>query len=102
MVAYERHDEPWEEPPTKKRRFFASEEDILGDNQAPPHDQISTQAADALSNVEPVDNHEPHSSPRERTAGFDRSLLETFIGETLSKQTVHKLRELAGDDIEKG
>lgn len=102
MVAYEHIDEPWEEPPTKKRRFFISEEDTPVRVQSPPQQHVSTPAADALSEVETVNNHVLQSSSPERLAGFDQSLLETFIGETLSRETVQRLRELAGDDIEKG
>ncbi|KAI4185105.1 MAG: hypothetical protein LQ346_005982 [Caloplaca aetnensis] len=94
--------------PRKKRRFFV-------EDSPPPEDKISAQQPNNEAIVS-VDNLRPASSStdgatkevasdgfagRETQVGFDKSLFESFVGQEVASTVLDRLRELAGDDMER-
>lgn len=109
MVAYNDVDEPWEEPPAKKRRFFAEASPEPSAALAPvPSTDVTLETNDATGSppLSSDDGAMNSSALREASpsgqAGFDEDLLETFIGEKVSRETVQRLRDMAGGDMERG
>ncbi|KAL8908168.1 MAG: hypothetical protein Q9207_000991 [Kuettlingeria erythrocarpa] len=94
--------------PRKKRKFFV-------EDSPPPEGKISAQQSDHEA-VGSVDNQRPASSStdgatkevdpdgragQEAQTGFDRSLFESFVGQEVASTVFDRLRELAGDDMER-
>ena len=80
------------ERPSKKRRFF------VDDFNSPPP---SSTPEDALSDAATPPNLSTCATTR-TTDGFDVELLRDVIGEELSLDTVQKLQELSGGNVERG
>ncbi|KAL8916681.1 MAG: hypothetical protein Q9208_008381 [Pyrenodesmia sp. 3 TL-2023] len=94
--------------PRKKRRFFV-------EDSPPPEDTVSPQQPNQEATVS-VDNQRPASSSTNGAAkgavpdgfagqgaqiGFDKSLFESFVGQEVASTAFDRLRELAGDDMER-
>jgi len=79
---------------SKKRRFFTE------DSPEKLVDQENTPTASSPL----CDNHEPATSNEttSTTPGFDADLLESLVGEKLEQDVIQRLRELSGDNIERG
>jgi hypothetical protein len=79
---------------SKKRRFFAE------DSPEKLVEQENTLAASS-----PLHHDTNPFAQNEATAGssgFDADLLESLVGEKLEQDVVQRLRELSGDNIERG
>ena len=102
--------------PAKKRRFFAEDSPELA--SPPPHpDTIHEQADTPLtthtsgsladdprvssSQTEPDSPTRDASTTKSHSEGFDTNLLESFVGEKLENGVLKRLREMAGDNIER-
>jgi len=84
-----------EERPAKKRRFFV--EDSPGpelDNTPNPEPS----RPDAL----PENDLRTDRDDKSAAEGFDINLLSSFVGESLPEVTVHRLKELSGNDLQRG
>lgn len=105
------------EPPRKKRRFFTDdppEEEALG-NLPPldpdaypyrvPRPSSNTPILDDSANPLQTEskNGEQNSYKPESNgeSSFDKQLFESFVGGTVSDETIQKLREVAGDNMER-
>ncbi|KAK3990154.1 DNA repair protein rad5 [Cladorrhinum sp. PSN332] len=68
------------EPPSKKRRFFASEVPSIDDVSAPP------------SSV---------TAPAATTSTFDRATFEAFVGENVSPDAIAVIQDYCGSDLDR-
>jgi DNA repair protein RAD5 len=84
-----------EERPTKKRRFFV-------EDSPSPESKDAQSPEPLLSDALP--ETDPHSSQGEEpiSEGFDIDLLSSFVGEQLPDDTVQRLKELSGNDLQRG
>ena len=90
-------------PPAKKRRFFvedpsspegdARSESLVDGNGDAKHNEESTR-----DHVDAINADGNSNEP----VTFNAELLESFVGEKLSPDTVSRLRELSSDNIERG
>ncbi|KAL8754587.1 MAG: hypothetical protein Q9184_005066 [Pyrenodesmia sp. 2 TL-2023] len=95
--------------PRKKRRFFV-------EDSPPPEDKLSVQQPHHEASSVSVDDQRPSSSStngatngvapagftrHEAPIGFDKSLFESFVGQEVASTVFDRLRELAGDDMER-
>jgi len=91
-----------EERPAKKRRFFVDDSPVV--DRTLSEEPSATDEANAF----PEAPSAPSTAPQQRGVGdvtseaFDGDLLENFLGEHLPYSTVQRLKELSGDDIERG
>ena len=81
---------------TKKRRFFAEDSPEKPANQ---HDSPGT-SSPLRNNTETTTSDKATATAV--TSGFDANLLENLVGETLEQDVIQRLRELSGDNIERG
>ena len=106
-----------EERPLKKRRFFADESPVAEKTSWP---EPSLPNGDVLSEKSPntparqntpskflsgssqtgADAAHEHE-PIEETGGFDKQLFESFVGEEVPPDVMQRLREAAGDSMER-
>ena len=88
--------------PKKKRRFFA--EDIPPPEEVSPTHGWTTESAEEPVSAKIVYsngfNSHDAQSPQSR-AGFNKSLFENFVGHEVASTDVERLREVAGDNIER-
>ena len=109
-----------EHRPRKKRRFFVDDPPTPPDitlpvdvplqeanafpdathstntqERSPKHAHISSSQTDASTYVNGTD------TARESNNGFNKELLESIIGKTVSYETAERLRDMAGSDIER-
>lgn len=100
-----------EQPPLKKRRFFAEEsssgnQDVLFD-QLPPHNTNATEDnyIDAASNLS-----SPSDAPIQDyvgipsvlvPAGFEKEIFENFVGEKVSTDVIKRLQEASENNMER-
>lgn len=100
--------------PRKKRRFFVEDssppEEKLASQQPEdedaaertpiphPHTEQSTSSSSdgAVNGICPHGPTHPQSQ-----SSFDKSLFESFVGESVAPTVIDRLREIAGDDIER-
>lgn len=103
-----------DERPAKKRRFFV-EESPIADRTLNPEPSLPDEI-DALPETvpdietprwDPDDGDEAH--PGEHNAqdgdaagGFDTELFASVVGEELPASTIQRLRELSGNDMQRG
>lgn len=91
-----------EEPPFKKRRFFADKSNFLEDEASLPDETelFSTPAdsSDLNGSLALRDSDGANESAR---AGFDAASLEAFIGEKISVEDIEILRDASGNDLER-
>ena len=102
--------------PAKKRRFFVEGSPDSASPCFPPdttNEQadtpLTTHTTESLADGPRVSSSqtEPDSPIRNDSRdnthgeGFDANLLESFVGEKLEKEVLQRLRELAGDNIER-
>ena len=103
-----------EDRPAKKRRFFAEPDPRLSSpvqlHQASsnasvntsPSDTASTQGQGRSSETDLVDLEEDADHAVEAIEnGFDRKTFAAFVGEDIPEGTLSRLREAAGDDMER-
>jgi DNA repair protein RAD5 len=91
-----------EQRPAKKRRFFVED--------SPVHDSSLNAEPSLPDEVDALpEAHQSHGEGEEQgheenltSNGFDVDLLSSFVGESLPGETVSKLRELSGGDIQRG
>lgn len=109
MVAYSDVDEPWEEPPAKKRRFFAESSPEPSNAAAPVSSTDATLEINDATGSPPLSSNDEaaissalREAPSPDHAGFDEDLLESFIGEKVPRETVQRLRDMADGDMERG
>jgi len=79
---------------SKKRRFFTED---------PPEKLVDQENTPVASS--PIHNDAGTAAQNEATAatsGFDADLLESLVGEKLEQDVIQRLRELSGDNIERG
>ncbi|KAI4272441.1 MAG: hypothetical protein L6R38_006604 [Xanthoria sp. 2 TBL-2021] len=88
--------------PRKKKRFFV--EDTPPPEENPPIAVRNNESTERPLSAEVVYTNSsfPHDAqePRSQT-GFDKSLFESFVGHEVASADVERLRELAGDNIER-
>ena len=79
---------------TKKRRFFAedSSEKLAGKEDTPTASSPLRDSKEITTSDEAAGN----------TSEFDANLLESLVGEKLEQHVIQRLRELSGDNIERG
>jgi DNA repair protein RAD5 len=105
-----------EGPPAKKRRFFTEKSDQLNSSlsEEPTFlDELDAFPAEAKNEGGgPADSSNPsnsqngHNSPHalvadQQSSGFDQSTFESFVGQEVLPDVMQKLREAAGDDMER-
>ena len=100
--------------PTKKRRFFVedspSDDATLTATPSLPDEirvdscvKSNATGSDSRSGSETNGNTEP--APDEAgtvSEGFDLNLFHSIVGENVSDHTIEKLRQICGDDIQRG
>ena len=108
-----------QERPHKKRRFFIDESPIV---EKTPYLETSTSNGDVLSEESPntptrqnspgkvqsVSSHpnfNPHGEDaamaKEQTSSFDQQMFESFVGEEVPADVMQRLKETAGDSMER-
>ncbi|KAI4243384.1 MAG: hypothetical protein L6R40_003556 [Gallowayella cf. fulva] len=88
--------------PRKKRRFFVEDSPPLEENPASQLPHESLQADTTLSTDNPTNGSNYHSLQASQSqAGFDKSLFESFIGEEVASTVIERLRNVAGDNMER-
>lgn len=105
-----------DQPPAKKRRFFVeqspiSEQVLRGESGLPDQSDVlvntpslsTTEGRDSTSADIPVE-HYGEANGREPPPGgrFDEEIFQTVTGEKLDSEMARRLREAAGDDMERG
>lgn len=91
-----------EQRPAKKRRFFV--EDSPVHDGSPNAEPCLPDKVDALPEID-RSHGEGQEQGHERNLtsnGFDVDLLSSFVGEELPEETVSRLKELSGGDIQRG
>jgi DNA repair protein RAD5 len=84
-----------EERPTKKRRFFVED--------SPDSESKDTRSPEPpLSDALPDTHLQASQGDKPISEGFDIDLLSSFIGEHLPEETVQRLKELSGNDLQRG
>lgn len=76
-----------DERPAKKRRFFVEDEPV----------QEPSSPDDVLPASAEQDNIQNASTP-----GFDADLFASFVGESVPEDTLKRLQEASGNDIQRG
>jgi DNA repair protein RAD5 len=91
--------------PAKKRRFFAddfpsAEQSMVSDGQSPtPPAQDTSSEENSPGPIETI----PKSTDSGTTdTGFDKSLLEAVVGDSISDSLAARLKQLSNGDIERG
>ncbi|KAL8651611.1 MAG: hypothetical protein Q9226_004628 [Calogaya cf. arnoldii] len=88
--------------PRKKKRFFV-------EDTPPPEDTPAIAGGTTESTEKPISAHIVYTNgsvshdaqePQSRT-GFDKSLFENFVGHEVAAAVIDRLREVAGDDMER-
>jgi DNA repair protein RAD5 len=91
-----------QERPAKKRRFFVDDSPIvdrtLTAEASLPDDISALPEIGSATTTIPQESSEANGISEE----FDADLLSSFVGEHLPATTVQKLRELSGNNIERG
>ncbi|KAI4115274.1 MAG: hypothetical protein LQ338_007879 [Usnochroma carphineum] len=103
--------------PRKKRRFFVEDSPPPEDKQTSPQfkDEASigtatvpgeldpTRGGPAPSPTDGVTNKSPFKrlANHESQIGFDKALFESFVGQEVAPSTIDRLRDVAGDDMER-
>ncbi|MCJ1407574.1 DNA helicase rad5 [Ptychographa xylographoides] len=101
-----------EQRPAKKRRFFVDDPPVPVDHTLleTPKTSLCLNPGDAHLDRSPVSSIQGevsllHESAKNASTqvndGFDKELLENFVGKKLSDETIQRLREIAGDDTER-
>lgn len=89
----------FDERPAKKRRFFVDDEpaadETLSHKPALPHEATADADVAAKSSAS-------HSQQNAHSLAFDADLFASFVGEKLSADTLKKLQEVSGNDIQRG
>lgn len=90
-----------EERPAKKRRFF------VDDSPAPDTTLTAeTSLPDEVNALEETESGPASEGGKANGNGsdadFDVSLLESFVGEPLPLSTIERLKELSGNNVERG
>ncbi|KAL8993699.1 MAG: hypothetical protein Q9169_006146 [Polycauliona sp. 2 TL-2023] len=88
--------------PRKKKRFFV-------EDTPPPEDTTLINVGTDESTEKPVSPHIVYTNESglnnaqgpENGTGFDKSLFETFVGHEVASADVERLKELAGDNMER-
>lgn len=95
-----------EEPLAKRRRFFTEESKTLDDPSVPAATQLDnadTTNIEAQKDI-PLEDGD-HSAGDDVmdavSSGFDQSIFESFVGQQVPPDTMSRLREAAGDDVER-
>jgi DNA repair protein RAD5 len=107
--------EDMEEPPTKKRRFFQEEPEILDTSLAQEPslpDEINASytahagkeltngsAKDGKQYGQAIDSQPPRSE--NIVTGFDQETFESFVGDKVPADVLRRLREASGDNMER-
>ncbi|KAI4152099.1 MAG: hypothetical protein L6R39_001899 [Caloplaca ligustica] len=100
--------------PRKKRRFFVEDSPPPEDKQLSPpsKDEVTISIGAVQGTFDPspakpaserAGNGDPSKGPtnHESPMGFDKATFETFVGEEVASTTIDRLREVAGDDMER-
>jgi DNA repair protein RAD5 len=108
-----------EERPHKKRRFFAEESPIAEkfphpENPLPNSDVLAEKSPNALarqntpskfqsasSQTDASSYHDDAATAKVETSGFDKQLFESFVGEEVPADIMQRLKEAAGDSMER-
>ena len=109
-----------EQRPAKKRRFFAEESPTTDQTLCPGPslpDQLNalpetspstcrkgqfTEVVDQSSSQTDIGTYDNGAAPpRKSSGGFDKELFESFVGGAVPAQTIERLRETAGDNMER-
>lgn len=108
----------YDEPPVKKRRFFAesdklpvkspSKESVLAATfgapkpRSPPSQQdVDSTLNPAASAVRPLDMLSPSAPTRPSPVAFDRATFETFVGGKVDGHILEILQQHCGDNLER-
>ena len=93
-----------EQRPAKKRRFFV--EDSPTEEETSPNSKPSSpNVQDAFAGTARSDDErqeQDHKGSSPPLNGFDVDLLSSFVGEQLPEDTVLRLKDLSGGDIQRG
>ena len=84
-----------EERPTKKRRFFV-------EDSPSPESKDAQSTEPLLSDALPQPDLQSSQGEKPISEGFDIDLLSSFVGEQLPEETVQRLKELSGNDLQRG
>jgi DNA repair protein RAD5 len=84
-----------DERPTKKRRFFV-------EDSPSPESKDAESPGPTLSDAVPYTDLQASQVEEPISEGFDISLLSSFVGEQLPEETIQKLKELSGNDLQRG
>lgn len=93
-----------EQRPAKKRRFFVEDSPTEEDASSNPKPS-SPSEQDAFIGIARSDDERQEQDHRESSPplnGFDVDLLSSFVGEQLPEDTVLRLKDLSGGDIQRG
>lgn len=109
-----------EQPPLKKRRFFAEspppEQNAYSVPSETPHDVDALRGSSSLAftkeasiggsnrNSKPIDTsaqHFDHSMSDATATVFDKEILESFVGQEVSDHVMRRLREVSENNIER-
>ncbi|KAL9639402.1 MAG: hypothetical protein Q9164_000943 [Protoblastenia rupestris] len=107
-----------QEPPKKKRRFFADESPISEKNEyiegLPQYDKTALTISPNTRPETSKADERPHSSQtdlsihddqpppaQDGSNGFEKATFESFVGETIEAATFQRLRETSGDNMER-
>jgi DNA repair protein RAD5 len=84
-----------EERPTKKRRFFV-------EDSPSPESKDARSPQPLLLDALPETDQQASQDEKPISEGFDIDLLSSFVGEQLPEETVQRLKELSGNDLQRG
>ena len=106
-----------QEPPKKKRRFFADESPVSEKNEyigLPQYDNTALTISPNTSPETSKADERPHSSQtdlsihgdqpppaQDGSIGFEKATFESFVGETIEAATFQRLREISEDNMER-
>ncbi|CAG8976199.1 hypothetical protein HYALB_00011130 [Hymenoscyphus albidus] len=96
-----------EGPPSKKRRFFDEQSDVLEpsvDSRLPRsihNGEDASATPDPSENQESSDMNDVQMTDSGPSAGFDLELFESFVGKKVKPDVLKQLRVASGDDMEK-
>ncbi|KAL9101377.1 MAG: hypothetical protein Q9163_003358 [Psora crenata] len=102
-----------QQPPKKKRRFFAEESPVTEKQESieglPQYDRnasttlphTSPETVKAEPGADPNIHQNGATSMPNHSVGFDKQTLENFVGKTIEDSVFQRLREASGDNLER-
>lgn len=91
-----------EQRPAKKRRFFVEDSPVHDSTLNPEPSLPGEINAPPESARTDEEQQEQEQEKQLNSDGFDVDILSSFVGEQLPDQTISKLKELSGGDIQRG